>query len=275
MSTAEKVIVSTVEEKRRKTYFIVAVGLMSALVYAGNFMSIPLVNETRIHLGNAPCLLAALLFGGVSGGLSSGIGGFLYDLFNPVYMLSAPYTFFSKFSMGWVAGKLNRSGIKNELARTTIAAIIGQITYIILYLGKAFIEQLILGNPVETAAGVMFSKAATSFTNGFIAVVIAVPLSIALRKALKASGFASLIEGKTERKGYFNPLTTCLTVFAIIVTAGFAIRLSADSKIKSAEEAKEAAYQQQIDDLSSKLDNLYAQLGVELPESEPEPEQTE
>lgn len=266
---------STAEEKRRGIYTIVAVGLMSALVYVGNFMSIPFANETRIHLGNSMCLLAGLLFGGVNGGLSSGIGGALYDLFNPLYTLSAPYTFFSKFSMGWVAGKLNRSGIKNEFARTTIAAILGQITYIILYLGKAFIEQLILGNPIGTAAGVMFSKAATSFTNGVIAVVIAVPLSIALRKALKASGFVSLIEGKRESKGYFNPLTTCLTVFAIVVTAAFAIRLSADSKIKSAEEAKEIAYQQQIDELSSKLDNLYAQLGVEPPEPEAEPEQTE
>lgn len=261
---------STVEEKRRGTYTIVAVGLMSALVYVGNFMSIPFANETRIHLGNSMCLLAGLLFGGVCGGLSSGIGGALYDLFNPLYTLSAPYTFFSKFSMGWVAGKLNRSGIKNELARTTIAAILGQITYIILYLGKAFIEQLILGNPAQTAAAVMLGKAATSCTNGIIAVVIAVPLSIALRKALKASGFAALIEGKSDGKGYFNPLTTCLTVFAIVVTAGFAIRLSADSKIKSAQDAKEESYQQQIDDLNDKLNNLYAQLGVEIPEPEPE-----
>ena len=266
---------STVEEKRRRTYFIVAVGLMSALVYVGNFMSIPLSNETRIHFGNSMCLLAGLLFGGVSGGMSSGIGGALYDLFNPLYTLSAPYTFFSKFSMGWVAGKLNRSGIKNEFARTIIAAILGQITYIILYLGKSFAEQLILGNPAQTAAGVMLTKASASCINGAIAVIVAVPLSIALRKALKASGFASLIEGKQEGRGYFNPLTTCLTVFAIIVTAGFAIRLSADSKIKSAQDAKETAYRQQIDELNDKLDNLYAQLGVELPEPEPEPEQTE
>lgn len=264
---------STVEEKRRSIYTIVAVGLMSALVYVGNFMSIPLPNETRVHIGNSMCLLAALLFGGVNGGLSSGIGGFLYDLFNPLYTLSAPYTFFSKFSMGWTAGKLNRTGIKNELARTSIAAIFGQITYIILYLGKAFIEQLILGSPAETALVTMLKKAPSSLINGAIAVVVAVPLSIALRRALKASGFASLIEGKQERKGYFNPLTTCLTVFAIIVTAGFGIRLSADSKIKSAQEAKEAEYQQQIDELNDKLDNLCAQLGVELPE--PEPEETE
>lgn len=61
-----------------------------------------------------------------------------------------------------------------------------------------------------------------------------------------------------------------LTVFAIAVTAGFAIRLSADSKIKSAEEAREAAYQQQIDELNSRLEYLYEQMGIEVPEYEPE-----
>lgn len=256
---------STVTEKRRRLYALVAVGLMSALVYAGNYMSIPLVNETRVHLGNSMCLLAGLLFGGAIGGLSSGIGGALYDLFNPLYTLSAPYTFFSKFAMGWAAGKLNRSGIKSEFAKTLTAAISGQIVYIILYLGKAFAEQLILGNPVETAASVMIAKASASVTNGVLAVIISVPLYFALKKALKASGFSYMIEERPAGKGYFNPLTTVLTIFAIAVTAGFAIRLAADSKIKSAEAAREAAYQQQIDELNYKLEYLFEQMGVEVP----------
>lgn len=192
---------SSTNEKRRSLYGIVAVGLMSALVYVGNFMSIPLNYETRIHLGNSMCLLAGLLFGGVSGGLSSGIGGALYDLFNPLHTLSAPYTFFSKFAMGWTAGKLNRSGIKSELARAFTAAICGQIVYIILYLVKAFAEQLILGNPVETAASVMITKASASLINGGLAVVISVPLYFALKKALKALGFAYMMEGKPESRG--------------------------------------------------------------------------
>ena len=208
---------NTAAEKRRLIYKIVAVGFMAALVYVGNFMSIPLSNETRIHLGNSMCLLAGLLFGGVNGGLSSGIGGALYDLFSPIYFTSAPYTFFAKFSMGWVAGKLSRSGIRNELARTFTAAIYGQITYIILYLGKSFVSQLILGNPVQTAAAVMLEKAATSFINGIIAVVISVPLCIALRKALRSSVFASIIEEKTESKGYFKPLTIILTVLTVVL----------------------------------------------------------
>ena len=208
---------NTVTEKRSLIYKIAAVGLMSALVYLGNYMSIPLSNNTRIHLGNSMCLLAGLLFGGVSGGLSSGIGGALYDLFSPIYFTSAPYTFFSKFAMGWVAGKLSRSGIKNEFTRTLTAAIYGQITYIILYLGKSFVSQLILGNPVQTASVVMLEKAATSFTNGIIAVAVSVPLCIALRKALRSSGFASMIEEHTETRAYFKPMIIILTVLTAVL----------------------------------------------------------
>ena len=90
---------------------IVTVGLMAALVYVGNYLSIPVPNGllvSRIHLGNSMCLLAGLLFCGSTGGIASGIGGALYDLFNPAYTLSAPFTFISKFAMGFVADKLNR-----------------------------------------------------------------------------------------------------------------------------------------------------------------------
>lgn len=261
---------TTTLQKRQSIYRIVIVGLMAALVYIGNYMQIKLQSETRVHLGNSMCLLAGLLFGSVNGGLSSGIGGALYDLFDPAYITSAPYTFFSKFSMGWVAGKMNRLNIKNEFVRTLIAAIFGQFTYMVLYLGKSFIEQLIIGNPIQTATTVMLTKVVTSSINGVLAVVISVPLYFAIKKALTASGFRSLINSKSEHKGYFTPVTTVLTIFAIAVTAGFAIRLSADKKIKAAQEEKAAEYQHQIDNLNYQLEYIYEQLDMEPPISETE-----
>ncbi len=260
-------------ESRKKLYGIVAVGLMSALVYIGNYMQIPLSDDMRVHLGNSMCLLAGLLFGGTTGGLASGIGGFLFDLFDPRYITSAPMTFINKFIMGWTAGMISRSGIKNEFARTLTAAIFGQLTYIILYPGKSFIEQLILGNPVQTAVTVMLEKAGTACINGVLAVVISVPLAMALRKALKASGFGYMTEGTREKKGYFNPLTAALTAFAVIVTIGFAIRLSVDGKIKAAQEEKEQSYIQQIDELNDKVEYLYDQLGIAYPQPEEVPEE--
>ena len=51
---------STVSQQRSRIYRMVAVGLMAALVYSGNYMSIPLANETRIHIGNSMCLLSLI-----------------------------------------------------------------------------------------------------------------------------------------------------------------------------------------------------------------------
>ena len=173
---------NTSTQKKINIYKLVAIGLMSALVFAGNFISIPLVNETRIHVGNAICLLSGLLFGGISGGLASGIGGALYDLTNPLYITSAPVTFISKFAMGWTAGQLNRSKIKNPFVRALISALVGQIVYIVLYLGT-----------FKAAATIMLAKAVTSLINGGIAVVVSVPLYFAIKKAFSASKFRSLI----------------------------------------------------------------------------------
>lgn len=177
----------SVAEKRKIIYRIVTTGLMAALVFAGNFISIPLPYDARIHVGNSMCLLAALLFGGLSGGLSSGIGGFLYDMMNPLYITSAPFTFINKFAMGFTTGLLNRSGIKikNELAKAYVAAIAGQIVYIILYLGKTFAKEMIKGNAFGTAMVMVGEKALSSAVNAVIAILVSVPLYFAIKAALE------------------------------------------------------------------------------------------
>ena len=183
--------------KEKKTlYTFIIVGLMAALVYVGNYMQIKIPNGalvTRIHLGNSMCLLAGLLFGRLKGGLSSGIGAALYDLFDPVYIVSAPYTFLSKFAMGFVAGHIKKCG-KNGTYSVIFAAIAGQLTYIILYLGKTFVSQLLLGEPVIIAAQATGVNAVTSLINGVLACVIAVPLYYALSKALSRTGIATFME---------------------------------------------------------------------------------
>lgn len=188
----------SVAEKRKITYGIVTAGLMAALVFVGNFISIPMLYGARVHMGNSMCLLAGLLFGGVTGGTASGIGGAMYDLFNPLYITSAPITFINKFAMGWTAGVLNRcgvdkiNGIENKIVRvmvnvikTVLAAVVGQIVYIILYLGKSFAAELIKGNALQTALVVIGVKAETSIFNGVIAVIVSVPLYFAIKAALE------------------------------------------------------------------------------------------
>ena len=76
--------------------------LLAALCYVSfTFLQIkipvPGGDATSIHIGNAFCVLAALLLGGVYGGLSGAIGMGIADIMDPVYITGAPKTFVLKF----------------------------------------------------------------------------------------------------------------------------------------------------------------------------------
>ncbi|MCI7499164.1 MAG: ECF transporter S component [Oscillospiraceae bacterium] len=263
---------------RRKLYSIIIVGLMAALVYVGNYLQIKIPNGalvTRIHLGNSMCLLAGLLFGRLKGGLASGIGAGLYDLFDPVYIVSAPYTFFSKFAMGFTAGHIRKHGPANEKKAVIVGAIVGQLVYIVLYLLKTFISQILLGEPVSVALKLTGVNAITSTVNGVLACVIAIPLYFALSKALAHTGIAEFITEKEEKKGWFNPLTAGLTIFAIVVTTLYTIDLANTNKVEKKQAEKEAAYAAQIDDLQYQIDYLTSELGIEIPEKPAEEDAAE
>lgn len=254
----------------KKILKTVTVGLMAALVFVGNYLSFPIPNGflvTRIHLGNSMCLLAGLLFCGSTGGLASGVGAAVYDLLSPAYFLSAPYTFISKFAMGFVAGKLNRrnKGGKIPLSTTILAAVAGQLTYIILYLIKSFFTVLIIGGTVEAAWMAVGTNAITSSINAVLAVVISVPLYIALRTALIKTPIKPLINEQTESKGYFNPVTVGLIAFAFVTVTVFTMNLSAQTKLEKKEAEEKAALEQRIEDYENKLDYLYDQLKIEPP----------
>lgn len=263
---------------RRKLYSIIIVGLMAALVYVGNYLQIKIPNGalvTRIHLGNSMCLLAGLLFGRLKGGLASGIGAGLYDLFDPVYIVSAPYTFFSKFAMGFTAGHIRKHGPANEKKAVIVGAIVGQLVYIVLYLLKTFISQILLGEPVSVALKLTGVNALTSTVNGVLACVIAIPLYFALSKALAHTGIAEFITEKEEKKGWFNPLTAGLTIFAIVVTTLYTIDLANTNKVEKKQAEKEAAYAAQIDDLQYQINYLTSELGIEIPEKPAEEDAAE
>ncbi len=211
--------------KNKKLSIIIAVGLMAALCYVGNYLQIKIPNGvliTRVHLGNSMCLLAGLLFGGPVGGLASGIGAMLYDLFDPVYILSAPFTFLSKFAMGYVVGRMAKSASRlgNETVHLAVSAILGQLTYIVLYLCKTYISQRIMGYEIETALIAVGTNAITSAVNAVLAVVISLPLYFALKKPLTATYFKELIAARNEHKGkWYHKLSVVLAFVAIAVGA--------------------------------------------------------
>lgn len=167
------------------------VGVMAAIVFVGNKLQLPKIptplGPTRIHLGNVMCILGGLLFGAVPGGLAAGIGGAIYDLTDPFFAKEFWITFILKFGMAFVAG-LVASGKKTKL-KVVIAAVIGSLSYVVLYLGKTFIvEYLVMGNPWQTVVGVLITKGTTSLINALLAMVVSVILYYMIEPALKSAG---------------------------------------------------------------------------------------
>ncbi len=177
--------------KKLTTQKLVYMGLFTALVYIfSRFFQIPIVTplgQTRFHLGNVFCLLAGLLLGPINGGLAAGVGSALFDLFDPVYFTSAPVTFITKFAMAFVAGMIYKK--RKELVdkpKIIVGSILGQITYVVLYLGKTFIKnKFILGLTLEATMAEVIQKAGVSLTNAVISIIIASILAIPLLKAVK------------------------------------------------------------------------------------------
>lgn len=165
------------------------IGIMAALVYVTSaYLQIPIptaIGSTRLHMGNVMCLLSGLLLGPAQGGLAAGIGSMFFDLTNPAYIASAPFTLLFKFLMAFFCGCISKAG-KDKLWAMIAGAIVGAVSYVCLYLGKSFIEDFfVLGLPLE---GVMLSigtKAITSTVNGIIAAVVSVPLCLSLKPTLR------------------------------------------------------------------------------------------
>ena len=87
--------------KSNQAYKIAMVALLAALSYVvftyGQVkITLPGGDATSIHLGNAVCVIGALLVGGFYGGLGGAIGMTIGDLLDPVYIVYAPKTFICK-----------------------------------------------------------------------------------------------------------------------------------------------------------------------------------
>ncbi|MCI9193084.1 MAG: ECF transporter S component [Acutalibacter muris] len=180
-------------EKQTKIYKISAVGIFAALVFVSNYLSVPVPvaigDVSRIHFGNIFCLLSGFVLGPIGGGLAAGIGSGLYDLTNPAYIASAPFTFLFKFLLAAVCGwAANVHGARAENhVQNVFAAAAGSLTYMILYLGKAFVQGLLLGSEMGAVLTALATKAVTSGINAVIAVVVSVPLCAVVRLALRRS----------------------------------------------------------------------------------------
>lgn len=188
------------KNKKWTAAYLCFIGLMAALCFVSNYIQIAIptpLGNTRVHFGNVFCLLSGYLLGGVGGGLAAGLGNFLYDLTDPRFIASAPFTFLFKFMMAYVCAVVAHGfgGKARRVWQNVLAGAAGALTYVALYLGKNFIENYyIQGMELETVLVDLTTKAPVSLFNALLAVAIAVPLAAALRKALEAAGLWKQLE---------------------------------------------------------------------------------
>lgn len=181
---------------------IAVLGMMAALVFAGNFaritMPVAIAGRTSFTLANVICCLSGLLLGPI-GGLASGLGSALYDLTNPLYAAECWITFLTKGAMGLFAGLAVRRALKRDdlsYPKALAGAVAGCVAYYILYFAKCFFYDglLLKGLEPSVAAVILVEKIPASVFNAAIAIVAAPPLVLAVRAALKRSGLERLTQ---------------------------------------------------------------------------------
>lgn len=196
--------------KNEKVMKIVYVGLFAALSYVVfTFLQIKITlpggDATSIHLGNAVCVLGALLLGGPLGGLGGAIGMTIGDLIDPVYVVYAPKTFILKLCIGLITGLIahklghitTETDTKKVFLWTTLAAIGGLLFNVIFDpLVGYYYKLLILGKPAADLT-LAWNVAATSI-NAVTSTIVSVAVYMALRPALKKSGLFLIIGKKKE-----------------------------------------------------------------------------
>lgn len=188
--------------KKDHTLKLATTALMAALsyiVFTFFQVKIPLPggDATSIHLGNAVCVLGALLLGGVYGGLGGAIGMTIGDLFDPVYVLYAPKTFLLKFCIGFITGfvahrlgKISTSTDTKHVFRWTLAAAISGMLFNVIFdpLIGYFYKLVILGKP---AAELMLTwNIVSTSINAITSVISSTLIYMALRPALFKAGLA-------------------------------------------------------------------------------------
>lgn len=162
-------------------------------------------DATSIHLGNAFCVLAALLLGGWYGGLAGAIGMGIADVMDPIYITGAPKTFILKLCIGLITGlvahkiaKINESTDKKYIFKWSLLASVAGLAFNVIAdpIVGYFYKQYILGQPQQMAEVLAKWSAAATFVNAILSAIVVVIIYNALRPALAKSGMLEV--GKTK-----------------------------------------------------------------------------
>ncbi|RKJ03027.1 riboflavin transporter [bacterium D16-54] len=190
------------EQKNDKVYKVVLTALMAALCYvAFTFLKIPIPtfggDYVALHIGNAFCVLAALLLGGVYGGLAGSLGMTIADLLDPVYITSAPKTFVLKLCIGLIAGfvahrlgHITQDHDAKYVFKWTLAASVAGLGFNVIMdpIVGYFYKNFVLGVQSDAAKIMSTWAAGVTFINAVAGTLVVVAVYMAVRPVLKKSG---------------------------------------------------------------------------------------
>ena len=158
-----------IQKENEKVFKLAVTGLMAALCYvAFTYVKIPIPtiggDMVALHVGNAFCVLAALLLGGTYGGVAGALGMTIADLMDPAY---AGYIF--RWSLIASAVSLGFNVIADPVF-------------------GYFYKNYVLG--VESSAAKIMSTlaAGVTFINAVAGTVVVVAVYSAIRPILKRTG---------------------------------------------------------------------------------------
>lgn len=190
------------ERRNEKLIKLAQTALIAALCYvAFAFLKInipvPGGDSTALHIGNAVCVLGALLIGGWYGGLAGAIGMSIADIMDPIYITVAPKTFLLKLCIGLIVGlvahkyaKINQSTDKKYVLKWSILASVAGLGFNVVAdpVVGYFYKQYVLGQPQEVASVLAKFSSVSTFINAVVSVILVGFIYNALRPALIRGG---------------------------------------------------------------------------------------
>lgn len=189
--------------RKADTKLLTMAAMMAALCYIGFAffkIDIPVPGtdaSTAFHLGNVFCVLAALLLGGLWGGIAGALGMTTGDLFDARYITSAPKTFLLKLCIGLIVGlfahrifRIREETDKRALTWKTFLSCAAGMAFNVVAdpLTGYFYKRYLFGLPQDFAAALAKLSAVTTLFNAVIAVAVSGVLYLALRPALNKAG---------------------------------------------------------------------------------------
>lgn len=186
------------ENRNERVMKIAQTAILAALCYATfTFLQIkiptPGGDATSLHIGNAFCVLAALLIGGPYGGLAGAIGMGIADIMDPIYITGAPKTFLLKFCIGLITGlvahrvaHISESTDQKYIFKWSLIACIAGLGFNVVAdpIVGYFYKMYILGQPQEMASILAKWSSLSTFVNAVVSTVLVALIYNALRPAL-------------------------------------------------------------------------------------------